>query len=405
MEVLQHLDPPGRCRLIGQDVLGLLKGETLPCAVVDLDAVDRNVDRIRTRLNGKKLRTASKSVRHVGLLERILRRGGDDFQGLMCFTAQEATFLASQGFDDLLVAYPTLQHEPLTELAATGRDVRVVADCREHLEAMGRAGRDAGRALKAVLELDLSYRRGPLHLGVRRSPLRRPADVLKMAHLTREIEGVELGGLMAYEAHVAGVPDASPFAPAMNPLKRAMKALALPELQRLRAETVKALHAEGFKLEVVNGGGTGSVHLTSTEEVVTEVTAGSGFLCSHLFSAFVDLDLEPAAWFACEAVRRSDAGMVTCLGGGYVASGQPGWDKVPLPVAPSGLDYLSMEGAGEVQTPLRNVPDTLSLGDPVLFRHAKAGELAERFNEYLLLRGGRVTAREPTYRGQGRSFL
>jgi len=405
VHALLHLDPLGRCRLIGQELLSLLEGERLPCALVDLDAVDRNVDRIRSRLNGKRLRTASKSVRHVGLLERILRRGGPDFQGLMCFTAEEAIFLAGQGFDDLLVAYPTLQHGVLTRLAATGKKVSVVADCREHLEALGRAGRDAGCALKAVLELDVSYRRGPLHLGVRRSPIRSPADAVKMARLTREIAGVELGGIMAYEAHVAGVPDASPFAPAMNPLKRAMKALAMPEVRRLRADTVEALRADGFALEIINGGGTGSVHLTSTEEVVTEVTAGSAFICSHLFSAFVDLDLEPAAWFACEAVRRSDAGMVTCLGGGYVASGQPGWDKLPLPVQPPGLAYLSIEGAGEVQTPLRNVPETLRLGDPVLFRHAKAGELAERFNEYLLLREGRIASREPTYRGQGQCFL
>ena len=53
-----------------------LDGQRLPCAVVDLDALERNVDRIRERLEGKRCRVASKSVRHVGLLRRILRRGG-----------------------------------------------------------------------------------------------------------------------------------------------------------------------------------------------------------------------------------------------------------------------------------------------------------------------------------------
>jgi D-serine deaminase-like pyridoxal phosphate-dependent protein len=53
------------------------------------------------------------------------------------------------------------------------------------------------------------------------------------------------------------------------------------------------------------------------------------------------------------------------------------------------------------------VPDDLelALGDPIFFRHAKAGELAEHFNEYLLIRGDRVSARAPTYRGLGRCFL
>jgi D-serine deaminase-like pyridoxal phosphate-dependent protein len=61
-----------------------------------------------------------------------------------------------------------------------------------------------------------------------------------------------------------------------------------------------------------------------------------------------------------------------------------------------------------VQTPLavpRGVEAELELGDPVFFRHAKAGELAEHFAEYLLVRGSRIEARAPTYRGLGRCFL
>ncbi len=382
-----------------------LQGERLPCAVVDLDAVDRNVDRLRALLAGKTLRVASKSLRHMGLIRRILRRGGAEFQGLMCFTVPEATALRREGFDDLLVAYPTLQHAALAELAEQGGRVSVVVDCAEHVRALGRAGREAGRSLGAVIELDVSYRRGPLHLGARRSPVRSPEQALGLAHLIRDQEGVELLGLMGYEGHVAGVPDASSFAPALNPFKRLMKSVAQPDVARLRLETVQALRRDGFELPLVNGGGTGSLHLTVAEEVVTEVSAGSGFVCSHLFSNFADLHLEPAAWFACEVVRRSDPGMVTCLGGGYVASGEPGWDKVPVPVSPAGLSYVGMEGAGEVQTPLTGADASLELGQSVLFRHAKAGELAERFNEYLLVREGRVVAREPTYRGQGHCFL
>ena len=67
---------------------------------------------------------------------------------------------------------------------------------------------------------------------------------------------------------------------------------------------------------------------------------------------------------------------------------------------------IGMEGAGEVQTPL-TVPESLKLdlGAPVFFRHAKAGELAEHFQQYLLVRGDRVEARAPTYRGAGQRFI
>lgn len=404
----------GGMKLGWEDFRRLLAGERLPAAVVDLDALGRNVDRIRGRLDGtgKTLRVASKSVRHVGLLRRVLERGGEGFRGLMCFSAEEAAFLVEEGFDDLFVAYPTLQHIallPLARAAARGATVRLVADCREHLEAMGSAGREAGAVLDAVLELDVSYRPlgGRLHLGARRSPLRSPEDVVALARAAARIEGVRIAGLMGYEAHVAGVPDQNPFSPAMNPLRKALKRLAVPAVSRLRSRTVAALAAEGVELHLVNGGGTGSVSSTAAESCITEVTAGSGFLCSHLFDYFQGQDLEPAAFFALEICRVSDPGHVTCAGGGYVASGEPGLDRLPLPWLPRGLAYVPMEGAGEVQTPLRLGPASppLAAGDPVVFRHAKAGELAERFDEYLLVGGGRILAREPTYRGQGRCFL
>jgi D-serine deaminase-like pyridoxal phosphate-dependent protein len=79
---------------------------------------------------------------------------------------------------------------------------------------------------------------------------------------------------------------------------------------------------------------------------------------------------------------------------------------LPVPALLPGLSLTSLEGAGEVQTPLivpRGVD--LTIGDPVFFRHAKAGELAEHFAEYLLVRGSRIEGRAPTYRGLGRCFL
>jgi D-serine deaminase-like pyridoxal phosphate-dependent protein len=262
--------------------------------------------------------------------------------------------------------------------------------------------------IAAVLELDVAYRPfGALHVGARRSPVRTPDDLLRLARAARAMPGVSVHGIMAYEAHVAGLTDRNPFTPALNPLKRWLKRITVPAASDLRARAVAALRAEGFAITVVNGGGTGSLETTAAEDAVTEVTVGSAFLAPHLFDYFEGLDLEPACFFACDVVRASDRGLVTCLGGGYPASGEAGKDRLPLPWLPPGLALLDLEGAGEVQTPLstRACPVPLALGDPVFFRHAKAGEVAERFNEFLLLQGEKVVGRAPTYRGEGRAFL
>ncbi len=401
-------------RMRWEDFVRALSGERLPAALVDLDALDRNVARLAAAMEGtnKTLRVASKSVRHVGLLRRILEGGGDAFRGVMCFTLEEACFLADEGFDDLLVAYPSVSRGGLSEVARRvkrGARIRLMADAWAHLAAYGRAGVEAGCTIQALLDVDAAYQAlgGRVHLGVLRSPLRSAAAIGELARSSRGIEGVEVVGLMAYEAQVAGLPDETPFSRALNPVRRAIKRVSVPHVAGVRRAAVDAMRAAGVRVSIVNGGGTGSVHSTATEPWVTEVTAGSGFLCSLLFDYYRESALEPAAFFALEVCRIPEPGIVTGLGGGYVASGEPGWDRLPLPYSPPGLRYVSMEGAGEVQTPLRveaRAPK-IAIGDPIVFRHAKAGELAERFDTYLLVRGGEIVAREPTYRGMGRCFL
>ena len=97
---------------------------------------------------------------------------------------------------------------------------------------------------------------------------------------------------------------------------------------------------------------------------------------------------------------------MTVLGGGYPASGAAGPDRLPVPYLPEGLRYDPQEGAGEVQTPLLGAAaDELRLGDRVWFRHAKAGELCERFAGCTSSRATGSTAVVPTYRGEGKTFL
>jgi D-serine deaminase-like pyridoxal phosphate-dependent protein len=175
---------------------------------------------------------------------------------------------------------------------------------------------------------------------------------------------------------------------------------------RTRARIARALAEAGLKPTVFNGGGTGTAAACASEAALTEVTIGSGFVDSHLFDHYRGLDLRPAAYFALAVVRRPAGRIVTCHGGGYVASGAAGRDRLPVPALPDGTKLLGLEGAGEVQTPVELPPGVdLALGDPVFFRHAKAGELAEHFAEYILVRGDRVAGRAPTYRGLGKCFL
>lgn len=210
---------------------------------------------------------------------------------------------------------------------------------------------------------------------------------------------------MAYEAQIAGVGDAPPDSPVRARAIRWMQARSRRELIVRRGRIVQAVR-QVADLEFVNGGGTGSVHTTVREKAVTEVTAGSGLFHPRLFDFYRAFTGRPAAMFALPVVRRPGPGVVTVLGGGYLASGPPSPSRLPQPYLPAGLRYDPEEGAGEVQTPLLGpAADRLRIGDRVWFRHAKAGELCERFDALHLIEGEEVVETVPTYRGEGVTFL
>ncbi|MET7658108.1 amino acid deaminase/aldolase [Streptomyces sp. NPDC005349] len=380
-----------------------------PVAIVDLDAFDANADDLVRRAGGKPIRVASKSVRCRTLLERVLARDG--FAGIMSFTLAESLWLARSGFEDVLLAYPSADRAAFAELAHDPKlaaAVTVMVDDPAQLRLMDDA-RDGGREeIRVCLELDTSWQvlGGRVRVGARRSPLRSPAQVADMARSVARRPGFRLVGLMAYEGHVAGVGDAVAGRPVRSRAIRLMQAAARKELAVRRAEVVRAVRTVAPDLEFVNGGGTGSVQHTAAERAVTEIAAGSGLYVPRLFDNYTSFTGRPAALFAQPVVRRPGVGVVTVLGGGYPASGAPGADRLPVPYLPEGLRYDPQEGPGEVQTPLLGAPaDDLLLGDKVWFRHAKAGELCERFDVLRLVEGDTVTATVPTYRGEGYTFL
>jgi D-serine deaminase-like pyridoxal phosphate-dependent protein len=390
----------------------VLTNQALPAAVVDLDALDHNIEvLLRAMHAGPTLRLASKSLRVPALLRYIAERGGPRVRGVMTWSAHETAWLAEQGFDDLLLAYPIGRADEAAAVAVASRRARVAVavDHLDQARLLSAAAEGAGVQVDICLDIDVSWRilGGRAHLGVQRSPLRSAADAVALAKAAQAMPGLKITAVMAYEAQVAGLPDSVPgealLAPARQLIKRRSVALAAAR----RREVVEALRGMGIELRVVNGGGTGSVISTSADPSVTEVTAGSGFLCSHLFDGYQDLDLQPALLIALGVVRCSDAEHVTCAGGGYVASGPPGVSRLPKVHAPQGLEPLSLEGFGEVQTPFRRGAGApaLRIGDPVICRPAKAGEPAERFLAYHLVRGDRVVETVPTVRGMGRAFF
>jgi D-serine deaminase-like pyridoxal phosphate-dependent protein len=382
-----------------------------PFAVIDMAAFNANAAGMTTRAGGKPIRLASKSVRCRHLIEHVLRLDG--FRGVLAYTLPEALWLAGQGTsDDIVVAYPTANRTALARLAGdagAAAAIAVIVDCPEHLDMIEKAAAGVANphTVRVAIDIDAGYVAlgGRLRAGARRSPVRTPADAEALARAILGRPGLRLAGLMAYEAQIAGVGDDPPGRPVYARAIRYMQRKSAAELAQRRAAIVTAIRRL-TPLEFVNGGGTGSLAGTSAEAAVTELGAGSGLYHPSLFDAYRGFTGVPAAMFALPVVRRPGPGVVTALGGGYPASGPGNPSRVPQPYLPAGLMLDREEGAGEVQTPLLGGPaDTLTIGDRVWMRHAKAGELCERFAELHLIDAEKIVATVPTYRGEGQTFL
>lgn len=390
---------------------GIFEAVEAPFAFVDLDAMWSNAEEMLRRAGGKPIRVASKSLRCRALLERILARD-ERFAGLMTFTLPETLWLAEAGFENLLLAYPTADTAALGELslrsAANPDEAPIVmVDCVEHLDAIESVLGAGAAPVRVCIDLDASWWAlgGRIKIGPKRSPVHTVAQAVELAREIERREQVELAALMAYEGQIAGVGDQPPGRRLRGAAIRAMQRRSAVELAERRAAVVGAIR-EFAELPIVNGGGTGSLESTGAEDAVTEVTAGSGFYAPTLFDAYSRFTLSPAAGFAIPIVRRPSAAVATALGGGYLASGSGDPSRLPSPWLPPGLKLDPEEGAGEVQTPLSGVPARdLRIGDRVYMRHAKAGELCERFDSLYLVEGNEVTDVVATYRGEGQTFL
>ncbi|GHO42721.1 amino acid deaminase/aldolase [Ktedonospora formicarum] len=387
----------------------LFRDRARPFAFIDLDLFDDNIVRIASQAGDKHIRLASKSLRSRALLQRVLAANAC-FQGIMCFTAREALYLAEQGFTDLLLGYPTWQEHDIAAIAqASLQDKRIVlmVDSLEQIKHTERIAQQHQAHLPLCLDIDMSLPLPGLHFGVRRSPLRTVEDVRPLVDYIKKSDHLTLDGIMGYEAQIAGLGDAFAGQGPKNVIVRLLKRRSLSDITQRRAAIVKFIREEAqLPIRIVNGGGTGSLHTTKQEAAVTEVTVGSGFYSPTLFDNFHAFRYQPAAGYAIEIVRQPRSHIYTCQGGGYTASGAVGADKQAQPYLPQGTKLDALEGAGEVQTPIHYQGKLdLHLGDPIFMRHAKAGELCERFTHLLLVQAGAIVDEVPTYRGDGQCFL
>jgi D-serine deaminase-like pyridoxal phosphate-dependent protein len=388
----------------------LFKTLQLPLAYCDINLLDKNINDIALRASGnnKTIRIASKSVRCTTILKRILN-ANPIYKGIMCFTGNEALFLSSNGFDDLLLGYPIVNIDEITNICKAtknGKKIILMVDCEEHLQLIDKIAKGENIVQPLCIDIDMSTNFPGIHFGVMRSPLTSVDAAKKLVDAFDKYENISLNAVMGYEAQIAGLGENNPANGIKNYVIPFLKKKSIIDYTKRRKEIVEYIKSKNHQLDIVNAGGTGSIESSKQEDWVTEITVGSGFYSPALFDYYNSFKHQPAVGFAVQIVRKPKPNIYTCLGGGYIASGTTGIDKQPTPYLPENIKLTENEATGEVQTPCEyNGSEPLNIGDTILFRHSKAGEICERFNQLYLIEDGKIIVTVPTYRGEGKCFL
>jgi len=378
-----------------------------PFAWIDLNHLDANIDFVNKACGKKSIRIATKSVRSLPLLQYIARKL-HHFAGYMTFTAAETVYLLEQGLDKLLLGYPVFEQQSISRIAKhvkAGANVTFMVDHLEQVRLLQSVAKSEQVTLQICIDLNMSTNYKFLYFGTKRSPLHNLDTLHRFLTAVKDYPQITVVGVMGYDAQIAGVADTIPTAFGMKgALIRRLKANSLPKLTKFRQHAVAHIR-HFYPLQFVNAGGSGSMTLLQDMKDITEITVGSAFFAPALFDHYTTLKLQPAAGFGLRVTRKFNDSTVVCHGGGYIASGATGSDRSPAFLEPAHYSFTSLEGAGEVQSPIVVKNRAHVIGDTIYFRHAKAGELCERFHVLHASRNNQYVGPYKTYRGDGQCFL
>ena len=228
-----------------------------PALLVDLDVLERNIGHMKRVIvdeAGVRWRPHTKGMKTPALAHLLQRRGA---QGITCAKLAEAEVMAYSGIDDILIANQVVGPLKTERLARVQQFARVTScvDSAAGAEGLGRAARNAGVTLPVLVEVDV---------GMQRCGTLPGEPTVKMAQKVDDTEGLELMGLMTWEAPAARAPD--------DAGKKAKSAQMLGGL----TDSADLCRAKGLNMEIISCGGTLTYWYSSFHPGITEVEAGGG---------------------------------------------------------------------------------------------------------------------------------
>jgi 3-hydroxy-D-aspartate aldolase len=243
-----------------------------PCLVLDLDALERNIEKMGNfaKAHGMRHRVHGKMHKSVDVAKLQEKLGGA--VGVCCQKVSEAEVFARGGIKDVLVSNQVrdpVKLDRLARLPKLGSDIIVCVDDVDNVADLSAAAQEHGTELGVLIEIDC---------GAGRCGVTTTEAVVEIAKAVQKAPGLTFKGIQAYQGAMQHIDSYSD--------RKAKLDVAIAMVK----DAVSRLEAEGIKCELVSGGGTGSYYFESDSGVYNELQCGSYAFMDADYGRILDKD-------------------------------------------------------------------------------------------------------------------
>jgi len=226
-----------------------------PALLLDLEAFERNLQRLHASLGDATVRVRPHAKSHK-CPQIALRQMALGAVGVCCQKVSEAEALVRGGVGDVLIANEIVGAQKLARLAALARSAKVgvCVDDLANVADLDYAAREAGTRLDVYVEVNVGANRCGVEPG-------EPA--LRLAQAIARAGALRFAGIHAYHGAAQHL---------RSPAERS--AAIAQAVEKVRA-SVALLEANGLRTEIVTGAGTGTYPLEAASRVYNEIQPGS----------------------------------------------------------------------------------------------------------------------------------
>jgi D-serine deaminase-like pyridoxal phosphate-dependent protein len=270
-----------------------------PALVLDVDAAQRNIDRMASelrRLGQATIRPHYKTHKSPDLARRQVQAGAG---GLSMATVWEAAVLASDGFDDLFVVNTVAHPDKIRLLAELARDRRILVavDEADNAAAYSAAAVSAGSTLGIFVEVDT---------GMNRCGVDTAGEALALARQVADMPGLRFEGITGYEGHCTLTPE--------EDLRHEKQQKAM----MLFTGVADLLEANGIACPIRSAGGIATWQWTATYPGITEIQAGSYVVMDNFHGRMVP-GFEHSLTIQASVISRQSKQVIVDVGNKSVA--------------------------------------------------------------------------------------